>query len=345
MVPVPSRGFVSSDRIYEREQIMHSNYRVSTILTLLAFAALAALLAGCGDDDPAAPSDPTPTVIHVNGTTGNDTTGTGSAAAPYQTITMGLSVAESGDIVEVAPGLYGYRVAESFPLNIRDGVILAGTDSQRCGIAADTDAQSVGLFIFMQCDDCEVRNFTFRDFTIGDTKLGYYFNMDGCNGALVDSVHCLLGTNYATFRISDDNGSTIQNSLIQNSTPANWVNRGITLLNSNTTFRNVTVNGFDEGLFIARPGKAPLVEGCVFTNNNDGVSIYGGGDISDQSNPDFGGGARSGIGGNHFYDNQRTGLRNLTLHTIYARFNTWTNDPPVAGIDYVSAHGGTVITQ
>jgi len=175
--------------------------------------------------------------------------------------------------------------------------------------------------------------------------LSFYFEMDGCNGALVDSVRCLLRTNYATFRISDDNGSTIQNSLIQNSTPANWEKRGITLLNSNTTFRDVTVSGFDEGVMMSGPGN-PLLEGCVFTNNNDGVSIYGGGAISDQPNPDFGGGARSGIGGNHFYDNQRTGLRNLTLHTIYARFNTWTSDPPVeGGVDYVSAHGGTVVTQ
>jgi hypothetical protein len=172
--------------------------------------------------------------------------------------------------------------------------------------------------------------------------LAYYFEMDGCNGALVDSVRCLLRTNYASFKIKDDNHSTIQNSLIQDATPASWEKRGIELQNSNTTFRNVTVSGFDEGLYIFGPGDA-LVEDCVFTNNNDGVVILGG---ALASNPDLGGGALGGLGGNDFSNNLDTGLRNLTLLTIYARFNTWTNNPPVeGGVDYISAHGGTVVTQ
>ena len=73
MVSVPSRDNVFGYCIYEREQIMRSIYRVSAILSLIALAGLAALFAGCGDDDPAAPPAappaPPPVIVHVNGTT------------------------------------------------------------------------------------------------------------------------------------------------------------------------------------------------------------------------------------------------------------------------------------
>jgi len=46
------------------------------------------------------------TVRYVNGTTGNDSTGTGSLAAPYKTISKGNSVAASGDTIIVQDGTY-----------------------------------------------------------------------------------------------------------------------------------------------------------------------------------------------------------------------------------------------
>ena len=67
--------------------------------------------------------------------------------------------------------------------------------------------------------------------------------------------------------------------------------------------------------------------------------------LADETNPDFGGGALGSLGGNSFASNLSTGLRNSTLHTIFARFNTWTNDPPVDGTDYVNSRGGNIITE
>ncbi|MGL5003560.1 MAG: DUF1565 domain-containing protein, partial [Casimicrobium sp.] len=58
------------------------------------------LNAGCP-----APVGGSGTTIYV-ATTGNDTTGNGSAAAPYKTIQKGISVMASGDTVIVKPGTY-----------------------------------------------------------------------------------------------------------------------------------------------------------------------------------------------------------------------------------------------
>ena len=46
------------------------------------------------------------TVRYVNGTTGNDSTGTGYFTAPYKTISKGNSVAASGDTIIVQDGTY-----------------------------------------------------------------------------------------------------------------------------------------------------------------------------------------------------------------------------------------------
>lgn len=62
----------------------------------------------------------TATTIYVNGTTGSDITGDGSAGNPYQTITKGLSVAGSGDTVSAAAGDYHEKV------NLVNGVTLQG---------------------------------------------------------------------------------------------------------------------------------------------------------------------------------------------------------------------------
>jgi hypothetical protein len=61
----------------------------------------------CGD--PTLLKDPIvtfPVTIWVDGTYGDDITGDGSAANPYQTISQGILMANTGDTVQVRPGVY-----------------------------------------------------------------------------------------------------------------------------------------------------------------------------------------------------------------------------------------------
>ncbi len=69
--------------------------------------------------------------IYVNASLGNDTTGIGSLANPYKTITKGLSVATIGKVVVVAKGLYDESLGEVFPLTIPAGVKVIGAGWSR----------------------------------------------------------------------------------------------------------------------------------------------------------------------------------------------------------------------
>ena len=62
-------------------------------------------------------------------------------------------------------------------------------------------------------------------------------------------------------------------------------------------------------------------------------------------NPDFGGGARGSAGGNIIRNNSECGLSIELDHPVFAKFNTWTNDPPVAGEDYCVVGDGGVIVE
>lgn len=62
-------------------------------------------------------------------------------------------------------------------------------------------------------------------------------------------------------------------------------------------------------------------------------------------NPDFGGGARGSLGGNIIRNNSECGLWFDLPHPIYARYNTWGNDPPVPGEDYCQMGDGDLILE
>ena len=66
------------------------------------------------------------TLIHVDSTVGNNTTGDGSQFRPFQTITQALRSAPPNSIVLLAPGVYSSATGESFPLLLKSGVTVQG---------------------------------------------------------------------------------------------------------------------------------------------------------------------------------------------------------------------------
>ncbi|MBH8573144.1 DUF1565 domain-containing protein [Nostocaceae cyanobacterium CENA369] len=73
----------------------------------------------------------TATVIYVNSTTGADTSGAGTTAAPYKTITAALSQAQAGTVIQLAPGTYNAETGEKFPLLLKPGVTLQGDEASK----------------------------------------------------------------------------------------------------------------------------------------------------------------------------------------------------------------------
>ena len=111
-----------------------------------------------------------------------------------------------------------------------------------------------------------------------------------------------------------------------------------------TMIRDCTFTGFTEGLFFNGSSNA-LVQGCTFDGNAWGVGTCCYNSGTHNPNPDFGGGARGSLGGNIFGSNTACGLSSDTNSTIYAKYNTWPHNPPVAGVDYcyTGVSGGIIV--
>jgi len=121
--------------------------------------------------------------------------------------------------------------------------------------------------------------------------------------------------------------------------------RGIELLDDRGTIvKDCSVSGFNLGIFLNGLSDA-LIQGCTVENNNYGLRLWHYGHPSHNPDPDLGGGTRGGTGGNVIRNNVVCGLTNLTENTIYAKYNTWTNDPPVDGEDICNEGTGEVLWE
>lgn len=91
-----------------------------------------------------APSEPPAyTLIHVNASSGSDTSGDGSQLRPYQTITHALQGATTNSIVLLAPGEYSEASGERFPIQLRTGVTVQGSPNGGLG---QTVIRGSGIF-------------------------------------------------------------------------------------------------------------------------------------------------------------------------------------------------------
>ncbi|MDZ8051526.1 MAG: DUF1565 domain-containing protein [Aulosira sp. ZfuVER01] len=140
------RGFQISSAKYLRS-VFSSSLRShlplrAGLTTALVVSSSFTVLPGIANADPIhqKSSDPTltaqvpatATVIYVNPATGADTTGGGTTqAAPYKTITFAISQAQSGTVIQLAPGTYNQQSGETFPLLLKPGVTLRGDESNK----------------------------------------------------------------------------------------------------------------------------------------------------------------------------------------------------------------------
>lgn len=110
--------------------------RVGLVTLLLASSGLAVLPkvvnASVNQQIAQAQTPITTSVIYVNPNTGSDTTNAGgSQASPYKTITYALNQAQSGTVIQLAPGTYSANSGETFPLVLKPGVTLQGDQASK----------------------------------------------------------------------------------------------------------------------------------------------------------------------------------------------------------------------
>jgi hypothetical protein len=301
-------------------------------------------------DDPAAVDSCRVTVrfttIHVNAATGSDATGTGLVSKPVKSITAGLDLADPGLTVQVAPGTYDVANGEVFPLALPDSVSLVGEDWVNTVIRGHGENARYYHAVEIRGERSALRKFTIEQGEEGiePWRIAVYV-ADPATHAHVDSLRVLERPRYSVLRVWYAPGTVVENCYFVTADDAREAHGiEVNIDYGDLVFRGSTLSGFWAGLALNNLCD-PLVEGCTFERNNMGIELCCDWDENHNPNPDLGGGARSSLGGNTIRDSSDCGIANGSTNTIYAKHNTWQNDPPVEGVDFCNTSTGEVIWE
>ncbi len=287
--------------------------------------------------------------MYVDAVLGSDTEGDGSADSPFKTLTFAMTVADSGEVVQMAAGSYGPDSGEISPIEVPDGVTLRGSDVDDCIIMAGVDVFE-GILLG---DGSTVETFTLsnRDPVDDENRAGIGISAGGA--CLIRDVRFNKAFLHSAVRMRNfiESGAAIIEDCAFVVTTELYQSRAMELIvGSNAIVRNCLIQGWRSGIF-TNIDSTPLIEHCLITDNRFGIDIYS--DIGDDppfNNIDLGGGARGSEGNNLIQGNLDYGVWNRNFEgPIYARFNTWDNDPPSEGdlapVDYYAPNGGTWIWE
>ena len=309
-----------------------------TLILMLGTTVALMLTTSCSERDGCAcPDDEKLAEIYVDWAAGDDA-GTGSATSPVKTITRGLELASSGMTIHVANGTYGVDGGERFPLTITDSISLEGEDWEETVIHGALDpGEAAGAAVVISGSDCVFRRLSVH----GDTITNEVEITDSALRVRVDSVRMPVADSRAV-RVGGARDVTIENCFATHSMRC-LCGIGIELASGDTgtIIRSCTLRSYESAVYFASTSDA-LVESCDLRDNGCGFYLCCSDDPANSPNPDLGGGARGSLGGNTMAGCS-TCLMNLTANTIFARFNTWNNDPPVEGEDFSNPGGGEVV--
>ena len=251
--------------------------------------------------------------FYVDAIHGSDTSGNGSAASPWQTITFALQQGPSaGDTLHVLPGTYDTALGETFPLNLPAGLTVEGAGPSVTVLDGDNTNDVVKL----------ASNTTLRALTVRESSHGWW------NGGV---VHWSPGSNILVERVVFTHNE-----------------RGLHLWNghSSVTIRDCVFveNGNDALSCFA--STAISVLGCTFANNLKGMIfdassgevrgciVTGSGNAGIQNstaNPSILTLSNNLVFGNAIdYDNVAPGPNSLSANPLYA--NPATGDLHIAPI-------------
>jgi hypothetical protein len=254
------------------------------------------------------------TPIVVDAGNGNDSS-PGSAAAPFKTLTKALSVAVSGQQVNVRPGTYDAANGESFPLNVPGGVILLGDEATRGAgppVTKISGSGPVGGFAAAVVP------------STGATIAGFTITTNGANNA--------MGVE------PSGSGVTIRNNTIVGS------HIGVYVINNTTNHQillNTITGNASDGIGYIITSAGGKAESNLLTGNAFGVEF-------DSPGGDMGGGAGGSVGNNILSCNTGSDIWAQSA-AMTASNNKWDHAPPTTstsdtrnGLDLFTTVAGNV---
>jgi parallel beta-helix repeat protein len=254
----------------------------------------------------------------------------GTKTHPFNTIAEGIVTVPPGKSVIVAAGTYNEK------LIINKGIVLQGAGKESTFISGLGYA---GNLITIEADNVTISGFTIDGKS--DTDIGIYSNSYSSIEISENLIQSQQDSGIFYQRISDDYSSGIYvynneicfnlkngikvieaGSGIVESNSIRKNNYGILVCNSASleVKQNNIFNNYDSGIF-CQGNSSLLIWGNEITINTYGIRV--GAQSSDTTNPDIGGGAQYGIGQNKIAGNTSNGVRNITNHNIFAKYNWW----------------------
>ncbi|MBI2840440.1 MAG: DUF1565 domain-containing protein [Acidobacteria bacterium] len=171
--------------------------------------------------------------IFVNMAAGSDTTGDGSSAKPYRSITKGLSVATSGKTVNVASGVYDTGI-ETMPLTVPDGVTLQGAGATNTIIMGGGNSPGGHAAVILG-NNTILNGFKIRNTAGFGVWMDQTASISSCtiDGAGIDGVEVVGSANLTI------TGSTVTNSIYDGL----WFQDSAQATVSSTTLQGNTYRG------------------------------------------------------------------------------------------------------
>ncbi len=231
-------------------------------------------------------SDPPvfPTDLYVDASAGSDGTGDGSLGNPWKTITYALSqIYSTGHVILVASGTYNEALGEIFPINMKNGISLSGSDASTTIIDAGSGSQRV-----LNCTGITDASTYLENFTITGGYLSSGSNGGGiyisAGSALTISKNIIdnnyVGSSGFGGAIYITNSSPrIINNRISNNTAYYGHGGALSMYNSSPEIRgnsivNNTGTGTYNAIYIYGTSSSPLLfRNVIAKNTGDGISV------------------------------------------------------------------------
>ncbi len=287
-------------------------------------------------------------VIYVDPVNGADNA-TGNTQAPYKTISSALNQAQSGAVIQLAPGIYSANTGEVFPLTIKPGVTLRGDEAtkgqtrviigsgnyvsptfarQNVTIRAESGSSIAGVTVANPSSRgtgvwIESTNPTVRNNTFTTNNRDGIFLTGNANPTIENNVFTQNSGNGIS--VARTASGQIRNNL--------FLDTGFGLAIGGSSTPEVTDNQFYQnraGLFISDSARPTLRSNFIENSKQDGVVITA------SAQPDLG--TAENPGNNFIRNNTRYGLYNSTRsNTITAAGNDIEPEKISGNVNFVAA--------
>lgn len=243
----------------------------------------------------------------VDAATGADLGNAGTCVAPFRTISRALSVATTGQLVQVRPGSYEAALGESFPLVVPDGVTVLGDEPQKGAATNPTRIHGGGVV-------------TGSPGVRAAVVLGARAVLAGflvVNDEAIGGAHGVVATRPSP--------GSAESAVVRNNSVQGCTSDGVLLERAPNArvLGNVIVQNGENGVRITGDAPGALLEDNIVVDNLYGVEV--------SAPADLGGGGAGSAGRNTLACNVEVDLVVTTPNApVDAEDNGWDHVPPTS---------------